>query len=113
MEAQDQPVPSDNTSTRLSRLTQRLTVKTLKDLKKAVALATHIKLVDSDVLHRLIGVERAITLVNDAGFCLASTSSGPESYMLWPEPSELRFSKQQPTVFVVHTRQGRLAYELI
>lgn len=86
-------------------------MKTLKDLKAAVAKATHMKLVHSNRPHKHLGVVRKIHHVNTVGFALTDPDSGEPSYMQWPKRHKVTF----PGAFTARFRLEHcgMLYELI
>lgn len=88
-------------------------MKTLKDLKAAVAKATHMKLVSTDKPHKYVGVLRKIHHSNTVGFALANPNTGEPSYLRWPEKKNVIFHIAKPWMFTVLTGYDSLTYELI
>ena len=88
-------------------------MKTLKDLKAAVAKATHMKLVHSNKPHKHLGVVRKIHHVNTTGFALEDPAGGEPSHLQWPKASHLTLTVLNPDRFMVQVGGVELAYELI
>lgn len=88
-------------------------MKTLKDLKAAVAKATHMKLASTDKPHKYVGVVRKIHHANTVGFALENPSTGEPSYLRWPKKGGILFHTAKPKMFTVLTGYDSLTYELI
>lgn len=87
-------------------------MRTLKDLKEAVAKASHITLVNTDKPHKFLNIKRKIRQVNTVGFSSAPDEGSEASYLDWPKASELTFHPAAANQFTVRSHNLTLRYEL-
>lgn len=87
-------------------------MKTLKDMKEAVANASHLTLVDTNKPHKYVGVKRELGHTNTVGFALKQPFNNDLSYCGWPKTSELSFVEAHPNRFTITHSYVTLTYEI-
>lgn len=87
-------------------------MKTLKDLKAAVANAAYMTITDTDKQHKYLNVKRRVHHVNTVGFGLEPLEGGRISYLDWPKASELTFYPGEPNSFRIDCEHVMLAYTI-